>query len=105
MPAKSEKQRKFLNWKFGHKWVKKHHFDNEGDLPEYADEKEPTKKKKTEEMTTSVNIGAPTVGSVPQKKKKQKKVLRGYSGRSMKEAHAYVMKLVHEFEAKRDGLS
>jgi hypothetical protein len=34
MPARSEKQRRFLNWKFGHKWVKEHHFDNPGKLPE-----------------------------------------------------------------------
>lgn len=34
MPAKSEAQRRFLNWKFGHAWVKKHHFDNHGKLPE-----------------------------------------------------------------------
>lgn len=36
MPAKSEKQRRFLNWKFGHGWVKKHHFDNKGKLPKRA---------------------------------------------------------------------
>lgn len=36
MPAKSEEQRKYLNWKFGHAWVKKHHFDNAGKLPERA---------------------------------------------------------------------
>lgn len=35
MPAKSQKQRAFLNWKFGHApaWVKRHHFDNKGKLP------------------------------------------------------------------------
>jgi len=33
MPAKSEAQRRLLNAKFGHKWVKKHHFDNKGKLP------------------------------------------------------------------------
>lgn len=33
MPAKSEAQRKALNAKFGHAWVKKHHFDNTGKLP------------------------------------------------------------------------
>lgn len=27
MPSKSEKQRRFLEWKKGHKWVKRHHFD------------------------------------------------------------------------------
>lgn len=33
MPAKSQAQRGFLNARFGHKWVKKHHFDNKGELP------------------------------------------------------------------------
>jgi len=33
MPAKSEAQRKALNAKFGHAWVKKHHYDNKGKLP------------------------------------------------------------------------
>jgi hypothetical protein len=36
MPAKSEKQRRYLNWKFGHSWVKRHHFDNKGKLPQYV---------------------------------------------------------------------
>ncbi len=33
MPAKSQAQREALNAKFGHAWVKKHHFDNKGKLP------------------------------------------------------------------------
>jgi hypothetical protein len=33
MPAKSQAQRNFLEWKFGNQWVKKHHFDNKGKLP------------------------------------------------------------------------
>jgi len=33
MPAKSQAQRAYLNAKFGHKWVKEHHFDNTGPLP------------------------------------------------------------------------
>ena len=33
MPATSEAQRKLLNAKFSHAWVKKHHFDNKGKLP------------------------------------------------------------------------
>ena len=33
MPAKSEAQRRFLFWKFGPRWVKKHHFNNKGKLP------------------------------------------------------------------------
>jgi hypothetical protein len=33
MPAKSQAQRAYLNMKFGHAWVKKHHFDNKGKLP------------------------------------------------------------------------
>jgi hypothetical protein len=33
MPAVSEAQRRYLNWRFGHDWVKAHHFDNKGSLP------------------------------------------------------------------------
>jgi hypothetical protein len=33
MPARSEKQRRFLYARFGSAWVKKHHFDNPGKLP------------------------------------------------------------------------
>lgn len=36
MPAKSEAQRRYLNMKFGHAWVKRHHFDNKGPLPEHV---------------------------------------------------------------------
>ena len=32
MPAKSQKQRAYLNWRFGHNWVKRHHFANKGKL-------------------------------------------------------------------------
>jgi hypothetical protein len=34
MPVKSEAQREFLNATKGHAWVKRHHFDNKGKLPE-----------------------------------------------------------------------
>ena len=33
MPARSEAQRRYLNWKFGHAWVKEHGFDTAGKLP------------------------------------------------------------------------
>ena len=36
MPATSQKQRAFLNWKFGHAWVRRHGFANRGKLPTYA---------------------------------------------------------------------
>jgi hypothetical protein len=36
MPAQSEAQRKYLNMRFGHKWVKKHGYDNKGKLPAHA---------------------------------------------------------------------
>ena len=36
MPAQSEAQRRYLNMRFGHKWVKKHGFDNKGKLPAHA---------------------------------------------------------------------
>lgn len=35
MPAVSESQRRYLNMKFGHDWVKKHHYDNKGKLPKH----------------------------------------------------------------------
>ncbi len=39
MPARSEAQRRYLNMKFGHEWVKKHHFDNKGKLPQRVKQK------------------------------------------------------------------
>lgn len=36
MPAKSEAQRRFLNARKGHSWVRKHHFANKGKLPARA---------------------------------------------------------------------
>lgn len=36
MPAVSQAQRAFLNARFGHAWVKRHHFDNKGKLPHYV---------------------------------------------------------------------
>jgi hypothetical protein len=33
MPAKSEAQRRYLNAKKGHAWVKAHGFNNKGKLP------------------------------------------------------------------------
>ncbi len=36
MPAKSQAQRELLNAKFGHAWVKRHHFDNKGKLPAHV---------------------------------------------------------------------
>lgn len=48
MPAKSQKQRAYLNWKFGHAWTVQHHFDNTGKLPEYMNKgkKKPKKGRK-----------------------------------------------------------
>lgn len=45
MPAKSQAQRRFLNWKFGHKWVKKHGFANKGKLPKRVKRRKGKKKK------------------------------------------------------------
>lgn len=39
MPAESQSQRGYLNAKFGHDWVKKHHFDNKGKLPKHVKKK------------------------------------------------------------------
>lgn len=44
MPARSEAQRRFLNARFGHAWVKAHHFDNPGHLPAHAHRKRKRKK-------------------------------------------------------------
>lgn len=41
MPARSQAQRAFLNARFGHDWVKEHHFDNEGKLPEHVEKEIP----------------------------------------------------------------
>lgn len=43
MPARSQSQRAYLNARFGHDWVKRHHFGNKGKLPDHVDEEE-TKK-------------------------------------------------------------
>lgn len=48
MPAKSQAQRALLNAKFGHAWVKKHHFDNKGKLPARVTK---TKKRKPKKRT------------------------------------------------------
>jgi N-acetylglutamate synthase-like GNAT family acetyltransferase len=39
MPAKSQAQRAYLNARFGHEWVREHHFDNTGKLPEHKKKK------------------------------------------------------------------
>jgi hypothetical protein len=39
MPAKSQSQRAYLNMKFGHQRVKRHHFDNSGKLPAHVKQK------------------------------------------------------------------
>jgi hypothetical protein len=39
MPAQSEAQRRYLNMRFGHAWVKKHGFDNKGKLPPHKKRK------------------------------------------------------------------
>ena len=36
MPVKSQAQREYLNWRFGHAWVKRHHFDQKGKLPAHV---------------------------------------------------------------------
>ncbi len=46
MPAKSEAQRRKLAAKFGPAWMKKHHFDNKGPLPEHVEKSPPARKRK-----------------------------------------------------------
>jgi hypothetical protein len=36
VPAKSDAQRRYLYMKFGKAWVKEHHFDTKGDLPDHV---------------------------------------------------------------------
>jgi len=45
MPAESQAQRNYLNMRFGHGWVKKHHFDNKGKLPYHVGDKRRGKKR------------------------------------------------------------
>lgn len=46
MPAVSQAQRAYLNVRFGHAWVKKHHFDNRGKLPPHVIQRAIAAKKK-----------------------------------------------------------
>jgi hypothetical protein len=62
MPARSEAQRKLLNARFGHAWVKAHGFDNKGKLPARVKGKAVKKKPKKK----------------PVKKRKAKKKMKGY---------------------------
>ena len=44
LPARSESQRRYLNAKFGHAWVKEHGFDNKGKLPGHVPKKKANKR-------------------------------------------------------------
>jgi hypothetical protein len=44
MPAKSEAQRRYLNYKFGHAWVRAHGFANKGKLPAKVGKKKAKKR-------------------------------------------------------------
>jgi len=46
VPAVSQAQRAYLNARFGHAWVKAHHFDNPGKLPSHVQQGRPISKKK-----------------------------------------------------------
>jgi hypothetical protein len=46
MPAQSQAQRAYLAMKFGPAWMKKHHFDNPGKLPQHVAKTKPAKKPK-----------------------------------------------------------
>jgi len=39
MPVRSQAQRAYLNMKFGHGWVKAHHFDQKGKLPMHVNQR------------------------------------------------------------------
>jgi hypothetical protein len=121
----SDKQRAFLNARFGHAYVKRHFKGaGEGEKPTYAHGGKTTspevkaafkKKKKTEETTTSVNIGSQGTSTVtprprfklkstppPFKKKKTGiKTVRSYTGREMADARDRVMQMVTEYEMEQ----
>ena len=44
MPAKSQSQRAYLEARFGHDWVVRHHFNNKGKLPKKAPKKKKAKR-------------------------------------------------------------
>lgn len=46
MPAKSQAQRALLYARFGEAWVKRHHFDNKGKLPEHVAPKRRRRRRK-----------------------------------------------------------
>ena len=61
MPAESQAQRGYLNAKFGHEWVKEHHFDNTGKLPEHVgDKKRKSVKKEVGEHMDKLKKGLRT---------------------------------------------
>jgi hypothetical protein len=41
LPSVSEAQRRYLHARFGHAWVKRHHFDNPGPLPKKSGHPDP----------------------------------------------------------------
>lgn len=55
MPAVSQAQRAYLNRKFGHAWVKAHHFDNPGKLPAYVRKK---KRRRQTAVTSALAKGS-----------------------------------------------
>jgi len=79
MPAKSEAQRRLLNAKFGHQWVKRHGFDNRGKLPARVGAKKGRKKK------------MPTVG----------KKHFAYSAKGKKAAKSYAKKTGKKMTVKK----
>jgi hypothetical protein len=57
MPAKSEAQRRLLNAKFGHKWVKAHGYDNKGKLPAHVAKSASRKAKKPKRRKSHTKKG------------------------------------------------
>jgi len=54
MPAVSESQRALLNARFGHAWVKAHHFANRGKLPAHVRKR---KRGRPTPLTTTLSRG------------------------------------------------
>lgn len=56
-PAVSEAQRRYLNMKFGHQWVRAHHFDNSGPLPKRVKKKKRRRRARVSNRFCATGVG------------------------------------------------
>lgn len=93
MPAKSQAQRALLNAKFGHDWVKKHHYDNKGKLPEHV--------AKGKTMHKKEHKGHKAHGHKAHGHKAQHEMAGHLDSIAGKDAHAHA---THHAENKKHGM-